>query len=341
MTHIEQRSDFSAVWVVKNPVLRRGEVGWEEDTRKAKVGNGVSTWIALPYANPGPPGDTGPAGPEGPSGPEGPTGPAGSLTGPAGGDLTGTYPNPTVKPDLYLPGYPTTNAPSDPYDQSSAVATTGFAWTAINIFEAGPFQQAIDNLTFDLSLKAPLASPALTGNPTAPTPALGDNSVKLANTQFVKAQGYATSTSVATALASTSAWGTITRTAVISLGNAGETPIVYTPANVTAAVLSGGVTADTDGLTVPTNGLYICTVIASFAAAAATGSRIPVIKVNGSTRESFSIPLVAGTSGYPIITLLLLNAGDKVSYALYQSSGAAINSHTQAYPGLKLALVGF
>lgn len=38
-----------------------------------------------------------------------------------------------------------------------------------------------------LALKAPLASPALTGNPTAPTQTLGDNSTKIATTAFVTA----------------------------------------------------------------------------------------------------------------------------------------------------------
>jgi len=37
-----------------------------------------------------------------------------------------------------------------------------------------------------LALKAPLASPALTGSPTAPTPAAGDSSTKLATTAFVQ-----------------------------------------------------------------------------------------------------------------------------------------------------------
>lgn len=37
-----------------------------------------------------------------------------------------------------------------------------------------------------LALKAPLASPAFTGNPTAPTPAVADNDTSLATTEFVK-----------------------------------------------------------------------------------------------------------------------------------------------------------
>jgi len=45
----------------------------------------------------------------------------------------------------------------------------------------------ITGLVADLAAKAPLASPALTGNPTAPTPSPGDNDTSIATTGFVAA----------------------------------------------------------------------------------------------------------------------------------------------------------
>lgn len=57
---------------------------------------------------------------------------------------------------------------------------TAAASTSIQIAES-----QVTNLTSDLALKAPLASPALTGNPTAPTQTQADNSTKLATTAYV------------------------------------------------------------------------------------------------------------------------------------------------------------
>lgn len=36
-------------WIEVNPILADGEPGYEYDTNKLKVGNGVSKWTELPY----------------------------------------------------------------------------------------------------------------------------------------------------------------------------------------------------------------------------------------------------------------------------------------------------
>lgn len=48
-TQIQLRRDTAAAWTAADPVLLDGEVGIEKDTGKAKLGDGVSTWSALPY----------------------------------------------------------------------------------------------------------------------------------------------------------------------------------------------------------------------------------------------------------------------------------------------------
>lgn len=51
-------------------------------------------------------------------------------------------------------------------------------------------QSEVTGLVADLALKATIASPTLTGDPKAPTPATGDDDTSIATTAFVKAQGY-------------------------------------------------------------------------------------------------------------------------------------------------------
>lgn len=40
----------AAEWTAKNPLLQRGEIGFEIDTHKAKVGDGTTYWNDLPYS---------------------------------------------------------------------------------------------------------------------------------------------------------------------------------------------------------------------------------------------------------------------------------------------------
>jgi hypothetical protein len=47
-----QITDTAANWTANNPVLLAGEVGYESDTRRAKVGDGITAWSSLAYAFP-------------------------------------------------------------------------------------------------------------------------------------------------------------------------------------------------------------------------------------------------------------------------------------------------
>lgn len=40
-------------WIEVNPVLREGEPGFEYDTYKLKIGDGLTSWVNLPYINEG------------------------------------------------------------------------------------------------------------------------------------------------------------------------------------------------------------------------------------------------------------------------------------------------
>jgi len=48
-TRMQQRRGTAAQWTAANPVLAAGEIGFETDTSKFKMGNGSSAWTALTY----------------------------------------------------------------------------------------------------------------------------------------------------------------------------------------------------------------------------------------------------------------------------------------------------
>jgi hypothetical protein len=46
---MQQRRDTAANWTSANPTLLSGELGWEVDTLKAKLGDGSTAWTSLGY----------------------------------------------------------------------------------------------------------------------------------------------------------------------------------------------------------------------------------------------------------------------------------------------------
>jgi hypothetical protein len=111
-------------WTTKNPILHAGEIGFELDSKRFKIGNGLTLWAALPYFDnhdvvlqmiedaviegvPGPQGPAGPTGPQGIPGVTGPQGPQG-IQGPAGpqGAAGASYSGPTISVSAVAPTSP-------------------------------------------------------------------------------------------------------------------------------------------------------------------------------------------------------------------------------------------
>lgn len=48
-TRMQQRRGTASQWTSANPTLAEGEIGWESDTNKFKIGDGVNNWASLSY----------------------------------------------------------------------------------------------------------------------------------------------------------------------------------------------------------------------------------------------------------------------------------------------------
>ena len=112
-----------------------------------------------------------------------------TLTSPA---LSGTPTSPTATVDTTSAQIATTA-----FVVNQASSTTPAMAGAPAVGTSKRFARA-DHVHPTDSSRAPLASPALTGTPTAPTAATATNSTQIATTAFVKAQGYALSSSLGT-----------------------------------------------------------------------------------------------------------------------------------------------
>lgn len=89
-TVIQFKRGTAANLTAANPVLSIGEPGFEYDTGKVKIGDGVRAWNSLPYIVGSGGGGQGATGPAGPAGATGATGPAGSGGGGGGGTVYAT-----------------------------------------------------------------------------------------------------------------------------------------------------------------------------------------------------------------------------------------------------------
>lgn len=116
-----------------------------------------------------------------------------------------------------------------------------------------------------VSSLAPLASPAFTGTPTAPTPATGDDSTKIATTAFVKAQNYQTVAGALKKHTSLIGNGTLTTFAIThGLGN--DQVLVQVTSAATGEVVECEVVLGTGTVTVnfnvaPASNAYRVTII--------------------------------------------------------------------------------
>lgn len=48
---IQLRRGTAGQWDAANPTLLNGELGYETDTKRFKIGDGVSLWRILPYGS--------------------------------------------------------------------------------------------------------------------------------------------------------------------------------------------------------------------------------------------------------------------------------------------------
>jgi hypothetical protein len=89
MIRVRYRRGTAAEWTAANPVLAVAEPGYETDTGKFKIGDGVTAWNALAYSS-GPAGPQGEQGPQGIQGEQGPKGDQGDP-GPQGDEGLSAY----------------------------------------------------------------------------------------------------------------------------------------------------------------------------------------------------------------------------------------------------------
>jgi len=194
-------------------------------------------------------------------------------------------------------------------------------------------ESGVTNLVTDLSLKAPLASPALTGSPTAPTATVGTNTTVIATTAFVQAQGFTSNVGTVTTMST----GNFSPLFTASVATAGTTPALSFAAVTQAQNLifggpaSGAAAAPTFralvALDIPTS-LTIATLkdasagIALSIAAGSVSLDCPTVSVS---TYSTSI-LVNGTSAFGATKI-----SGTVAIGFFNNTSVRASAYTQTY----------
>lgn len=163
-TRMQQRRGTEAQWTTADPILAAGEIGFESDTGKFKIGDGINHWSTISYFE--------------------------NLA-----DLGGSL-------DDYIPltqrnsanGVATLDADGQvPVSQLGNILDGApEALNTLNELSAalGDDADYAANILTIVSGKAPKVSPIFSGVVEAPTPETSDNSTKVATTAFVKSQSY-------------------------------------------------------------------------------------------------------------------------------------------------------
>jgi hypothetical protein len=221
----QQRRGTAAQWTSANPILSAAEIGYETDTNKFKIGDGTNRWSTLSYfvdldtMIAGAPGllnsldeiaaaigddpaffttiATGLA-TKAPLASPTFTGTVSGVTKAMVGLGSVDNTADSAKPVSTAQATAIATAKSEAITASGTAADTKVSTAVAALTKSSVGLGNVDNTADSakpvstavqtaLDLKAPLSSPELTGNPTAPTQTLGNDSTRVATTAFVKA----------------------------------------------------------------------------------------------------------------------------------------------------------
>lgn len=199
-TRMQQRRGTAATWTSANPILAAGEIGFETDTNRFKIGDGSNRWDVLSYFSnnealsdliDGAPALLDTLNELAAAVNDDPNFFATVATNLSNheADTTNVHGIANTANLVTLAG--TQTLTNKTLTTPAITSPTGLVKADVglgNVDNTSDADKPISDDTQDaLDLKAPLASPGLTGIPTAPTAALGTNTTQVATTAFVDA----------------------------------------------------------------------------------------------------------------------------------------------------------